>query len=319
VRCPKCRYIGFDESDRCRNCGYDFALSQPVDPIDLPIRSGETPATMSDLRLSVQRRRSASAALTPPGPDPERLIARPAPAGAEHLGGLTPVPFDLPLFNDHRDDIPLVSGNTPPRQPLGVRRAPVTPRPRIVEPAPREPALDFPDTVEVDEIGPEPGESAASLAEPVPQPRASGVVDTSESAASGARVIGAAVDAAIIAGVDAIVLYFTTKLCGLAFSEFRALPPIPLMGFLLMLNGGYLTIFTAAGGQTIGKMIAGTRVVSSTPSGRAQRLPFATALVRAAACIISIVLVGAGFLMALVRSDRRALHDAVADTRVINA
>ena len=78
-------------------------------------------------------------------------------------------------------------------------------------------------------------------------------------------------------------------------------------------------MFTAAGGQTIGKMLAGTRVVASTPSGRAQRLPFGTALVRAAACIISILLVGRGFLMALVRSDRRALHDAVADTRVINA
>ena len=49
------------------------------------------------------------------------------------------------------------------------------------------------------------------------------------------------------------------------------------------------------------------------------RLPFGTALVRAAACIISVALVGAGFLMALVRSDRRALHDAVADTRVVNA
>ena len=86
-----------------------------------------------------------------------------------------------------------------------------------------------------------------------------------------------------------------------------------------MLNGGYLTMFTAAGGQTIGKMLAGTRVVASAPSGRAQRLPFGTALVRAGACIISMVLLGAGFVMALVRSDRRALHDAVADTRVINA
>jgi len=32
-----------------------------------------------------------------------------------------------------------------------------------------------------------------------------------------------------------------------------------------------------------------------------------------------VLLLGAGFVMALVRSDRRALHDAVADTRVINA
>ena len=66
MRCPKCRYIGFEEQDRCRNCGYDFSLSRPMEPIDLPIRAGDTPTTMADLRLSVQRRRSAAAALTPP-------------------------------------------------------------------------------------------------------------------------------------------------------------------------------------------------------------------------------------------------------------
>ena len=26
MRCPKCRYISFDDHDRCRNCGYDFSL-----------------------------------------------------------------------------------------------------------------------------------------------------------------------------------------------------------------------------------------------------------------------------------------------------
>ncbi|MEO7274328.1 MAG: RDD family protein [Vicinamibacterales bacterium] len=319
MRCPKCRYIGFEDHDRCRNCGYDFSLSQSMDPIDLPIRSGDTPATLSDLRLSVQRRRSAAAALTPPGADPTPRSAPSTPADAARFGGLTPGPFDLPLFNDHRDDLPLVSGNAPPRTPLSVRRAPVTPRPRIVEPPPREPALDFPETMELNQRATEPEADEALLAAPVGHPRASGVVDTSESAASGARVTGAVIDALIIGGIDAVVLYFTLRLCGLPFSEVRALPPVPLIGFLLMLNGGYLTLFTAAGGQTIGKMLAGTRVVASTPSGRAQRLPFGTALVRAAACIVSVLLVGAGFVMALVRSDRRALHDAVADTRVINA
>ena len=317
MRCPKCRYIGFEEQDRCRNCGYDFSLSQPVEALDLPIRAGDTPTTMADLRLSVQRRRSASAALTPPAEDPV-LSARPEPPGTGRLGGLTPGPFDLPLFNDHRDDIPLVSGNTPPRQPLSVRRAPVTPRPRIVEAAPSEPALDFPENMDLDHLAGKPDEVAHGVATAV-QPRTSGVVDTSESATSGARVMGGLIDSAIIGSIDAVVLYFTLKLCGLPFTEVRALPAVPLIGFLLMLNGGYLTMFTAAGGQTIGKMLAGTRVVASTPSGRAQRLPFPTALVRAGACILSMVLLGAGFLMALVRSDRRALHDAVADTRVINA
>ena len=40
MRCPKCQYLGFEPSPRCKNCGYDFAFSgddlpslslQPVD------------------------------------------------------------------------------------------------------------------------------------------------------------------------------------------------------------------------------------------------------------------------------------------------
>ena len=60
------------------------------------------------------------------------------------------------------------------------------------------------------------------------QPRASGVVDTSQSAASGARVMGALIDSVIIGSIDVTVVYFTLKLCGLPFAELRALPAIPL-------------------------------------------------------------------------------------------
>ena len=28
MRCPKCHYVSFDGQNRCRNCGYDFSLSQ---------------------------------------------------------------------------------------------------------------------------------------------------------------------------------------------------------------------------------------------------------------------------------------------------
>ena len=27
MKCPKCEYLGFEEVDRCRNCGYEFSLS----------------------------------------------------------------------------------------------------------------------------------------------------------------------------------------------------------------------------------------------------------------------------------------------------
>jgi uncharacterized RDD family membrane protein YckC len=78
-------------------------------------------------------------------------------------------------------------------------------------------------------------------------------------------------------------------------------------------------MFTAAGGQTIGKMLAGTRVVLADPTLRSRRLSFGTAVVRTASCVVSLLPAGVGFLMALFRADGRALHDAVADTRVVRA
>ena len=49
------------------------------------------------------------------------------------------------------------------------------------------------------------------------------------------------------------------RLCGLEFAELAVLPVVPFAAFLLLLNGGYVAAFTAAGGQTIGKMAAGIR------------------------------------------------------------
>ncbi len=36
MRCPKCQYISFGSADRCRNCGYEFLLSE-TPSLDLPI------------------------------------------------------------------------------------------------------------------------------------------------------------------------------------------------------------------------------------------------------------------------------------------
>ena len=132
-------------------------------------------------------------------------------------------------------------------------------------------------------------------------------------------MFGAVVDVLITIAIDWAVLYFTLQVAGLQLAEVRLLPIVPMAAFLLLLNGGYLTMFTAAGGQTIGKMLAGTRVVLVGPADRPQRLPLGTAIVRTAVCLASLLPAGAGFFMALFRADGRALHDAVADTRVIRA
>src|SRR4051812_4471501 len=111
MKCPKCRYISFGDGDRCRNCGYEFSLLPAGSDVEVAVRR-EVPtgraASLDDasappaaLGSRARRRRSAAAALPPPAED----------------DSLPAIGFDLPLFNDARDDVPLVSGNTPPRPP----------------------------------------------------------------------------------------------------------------------------------------------------------------------------------------------------------
>jgi uncharacterized RDD family membrane protein YckC len=99
-----------------------------------------------------------------------------------------------------------------------------------------------------------------------------------------------------------------------------SLPMAPLVAFLALLNGGYLVTFVAAGGQTIGKMAAGTRVVPADPAAlAAERVSFGQAVVRAAGYVVSILPAGLGFLPALAGRERRAVHDRLSDTRVVRA
>jgi len=116
------------------------------------------------------------------------------------------------------------------------------------------------------------------------------------------------------------VLYFTLKICGFASRELLLLPIVPLVAFLALLNGGYFVAFIAAGGQTIGKMAAGIKVVPAADAGAwTDRVPLGTAFLRAAACLISLAPAGAGLLPALLTADRRAVHDRLAHTRVVKA
>lgn len=121
----------------------------------------------------------------------------------------------------------------------------------------------------------------------------------------------------IVGSIDVGVVYLTLRLLGLTFADVGALPPIPLVAFLMLLNGGYATMFTTAGGQTIGKMLAGIRVVQVLDAGTVSRVPLDRAVIRSAAYLASLIPAGLGFIVALFSADGRALHDKVAETRVI--
>jgi uncharacterized RDD family membrane protein YckC len=305
VKCPKCSYLGFETGDRCKHCGYDFSLMAASDPerieIDLDLREEPAPA-------------ASPATLAPESPlTPEPPPVLTAPARIE----------DLPLFTPSLDaggDEPLIKVPSAPRPPLAVRRTPDTPRLRALStPARRTPSTPAPSLrFESDgEAPPEAGpaalasEARASSARQDPVLRRGGPV-TGEISAPGARAGAAAIDLLMLGGIDVAVVYFTLRMSGLAMDQWAALPAAPLFAFLLLIKLSYFYAFTVVGGQTIGKMATHIRVVAD-----GQPLDAALALRRTLAGVLSVVPLGLGFLPALFGSDRRALHDRVARTRVI--
>ena len=95
MKCPKCGYLGFEDSDRCRNCGYDFSLSAPAAVPELPLRVD-------------------SPAVQPPAAEELPLFGANFP---------------------QEDDEPLITRPSAPRAPLAVRRStPDVPRLRADQP-----------------------------------------------------------------------------------------------------------------------------------------------------------------------------------------
>ncbi len=264
----------------------------------MPIQTGdEAIGPLEDFALEVESRATRPAAAKVP--DPVMAPARPITGS-----------FDLPLFKDRRtsDDPPFVAPPAVPRAPLSVRRPnPVAPR-SSTRASVDEPVL---------ELGiadpPQP------VAAPVPSSPASAVGDEAASSAApaGLRLVAALVDAIILLTIGSIVLYLTLRICGLPLSRLSVIPPVPFLAFLLLIAGGYFTLFTAAGGQTIGKMAAGIKVVSIDEEYA--RVSLGHSVLRAAAYAVSALPAGLGFLPALLSADKRAVHDRIAATRVVKA
>jgi len=131
----------------------------------------------------------------------------------------------------------------------------------------------------------------------------------------GTRIAAGVIDLVFMLAIDAVVLYFTLRVTSLPLEAWRRLPIAPLAGFLALLHGGYLVMFTAASGQTMGKMLTSIRVVAS----HGGPVPFGSAVVRAVAWLLTIVPAGVGFIPAFLANDRRALHDRFADTKVVKS
>jgi uncharacterized RDD family membrane protein YckC len=318
MKCPKCGYLGFEQVDRCRNCQYDFSLTSPIREPDFAIRRDtQTAKPLDDLPLATATGDWLSGkGATHVGADLDRIFGAPeaaTEAAIPFVAVAAPSPLpreELPLFGPPiPDDEPLITKASPPRPPLAVRRGtPEVARLRA-EPALRTPSLDL----QLDE--PDPAPSPVAISAVPPPPAETWNEDGTQDAGVGARFLAVMIDLLILAIIDAAVVYFTMQLCYLTIDDLGMLPKGPLVAFLLVQNGGYLVAFTA-GGQTLGKMVAGIRVVQSDPDGT---LDLGRAFLRTLMWVALAVPAGLGFLSALFSRDHRGLHDRFAGTRVVRA
>jgi len=336
MKCPKCEYLGFETGDRCKNCGYDFSLAadaasarepelllrqpEPVvndanrwldqlearldlvrpaiaDPLAaMPLDSRAPAPTPAPARVS-----AATVAASASAPVPQVATQRPASRGAT----------SLPLFHPGGagPDEPLVKLPPSPRPPLAVRRTPERPRLRTVPKVMRRADPDFePDPVLAF------AEDSSAVVAARARPRAVASPHARpEISGAGRRLTAAVVDQLILLAIDGTVVYFTFQISGLSFASWRDVPLLPLALFLVMVKFAYFCVFTMLGGQTVGKMATGIRVVADND----RDVEPSQAIQRTLAALASVATVGIGFAPVLLGGDRRALHDRLAGTRVV--
>jgi len=320
MKCPKCDYLGFDTGERCRNCGYDFSLiaAAPVVPAgvatepDLPLRRADV-GSPEPVAWPEHLDRSLRSADDQGQPVP---FSRPRRSEADLPSARSPRAGEpaLPLFSRSSvdDDEPLIKMPAAPRPPLSVRRTPESAARRVVKELPATPTLGFGEDVTQFPSEETLSRPAIQATPPLARtaPRASG-----EASGAVRRVVAACIDHLILGGIDVAVIYFTLRLVSLTWSDWQLLSPLPLFAFLALVKFAYFSAFTALGGQTIGKMATHIRVVSE----QNRLVDPAHAVRRSLAGVLSLLTLGIGFLPALLTTERRALHDRLAHTRVVTA
>lgn len=354
MKCPKCSYLSFEPEARCRNCGYDFALAEndlvikpldeddgPMQDFDLhvpplpPMRSAAPPPAPAPITLGFLHP-AAPAESAKPEP-PLRLMTSMAPPVADSRPLLATSPplgrpvrppsttTELPLFMqglpaDHAMDAPLVQVPASPRPPLSVRRRSPDVSPDVIRPD-RNSHVEM--AAHVDSVWaplPDERESAVPAEEPIAAKESSLGEDllAAGSVDAAARAMAAGVDLLVLGGIDAVVLFMTARITGIGLDRVFSLPFVPLLAFFVLIDVGYLFLFTATSGQTLGKMSAGIRVVPDDDSAEEEPLSTRQAIVRAMATVPSVFALGAGFLPALAGRGL-AVHDRLAHTRVVRA
>lgn len=132
MKCPKCGYLGFETTDRCRNCQYDFSLAPFVSEPDLALhgtdRQSETPLDFELPQIKRQTDKLSATAL-----DLDRLFGAPEPKAEPTM--------PAPSIRTPRQAVPPpVTIDEPADDPISAQIASFVstpePEPEVVESAP---------------------------------------------------------------------------------------------------------------------------------------------------------------------------------------
>jgi len=350
MKCPKCGYLGFETTDRCRNCQYDFSLAPFASEPELTLQGADRRTESgNDFELPAIKRQSDR--LSASALDLDRLFGEPEPsASASPDSNELPRErkLEAPTITVLDDDAPEaieepvddsaaailaedeLAAIMMPAPPAAMTRAsdegalPFDDGPIVPPPAARPPLAVRRSTPEVtrnrprttrparvDSLDFEPSARSGAAS----QAASDTVASLMEMPSLGARVGAGLIDVLLLVGIDAAVLYLTLRVTGLqnTIEDLRVLSPVPFVGFLATLAFGYVAAFTVAGGQTIGKMVLSLRVIGD--DGRP--VDAAGGMLRALGCMLVPITLGLSYLPALFTSDHRAIHDRLAGTRVV--
>jgi uncharacterized RDD family membrane protein YckC len=326
MKCPKCGYLGFETTDRCRNCQYDFSLAPVRSDPDLALQTEHRVEGNAEFDLPPLNKPTDS--LSDNALDLDRLFGELVGERAPATNEFRTSDGDSPMVTLTEDAAPMAIEEPPPAvtqaagEPEGA--LPFDDSPIVPPPAAKPPLAVRRSTPELPRHRrrvPRPERLESLSFEPEPQGNAvsESVADTMallmEAPALGVRIGAGVIDLIFLIAIDIVVLYLTLRISGLqtTLEDLRVLPPIPFAGFLAMLAFGYVSAFTVAGGQTIGKMVMSLRVVGD--DGRP--VDAAGGMLRAVGCMLVPITFGLSYVPALVTSDHRALHDRLAGTRVV--
>jgi len=335
MRCTKCHYLSFEPEPRCKNCGHDLS----IDEMELDLAPVERDM-LADFDLDLSGNHSDSnhragtgsggsraraydsgvATMTPPAM--AKPVAAVAPPVARAAAPMTApiMTTELPLFvrdmaDDEEDLTPLVKVPARPRPPLAVRKATPDPaklRARYAPVTHERDLLDDVEDVTYAPVAPTAMHSEPALY-PTEEPAAFAPYQTAPATtvSMSTRIGAAMLDLAVLGSVAAVTIMFTLRVVELPVAQVMTLPVLPLLAFFALIGIGYEIMFTAANGQTIGKMVMGLRVVSDEDE---DRVSFRQATVRA----LLMLPLGAG-LVAAFSGSGQAVHDRMAHTRVVQA